>query len=343
VNGSSRFVAVNPYHFLAETNDFSTRAAMRRIAAYFRSLKEGGFAGVLWSASVSGMALHHTRVGTPFGGDPRRLGRLVEAIFREVDVLEAACAAARDATLEILADFRLYDDYFPGLGSRFEAAHQEMLWESRCGEFRLRGVLSLAYETVYSYRLQALEEVAGYTADGVVIDLDTCVAPLTPFRRRDFFGFNAPIADTHRSRTGEDIRAFDDVRYGRGPDLQIVDAEYVGGAFNRAIWHAVKGASLERFLSAASKMLKNSGRRVGFLRGRDEGILPMARMKLSEDKWLADGIVDDVFLARGAGEDKDTAVYLAAKRPGSRIISGANEDVDGSIVDYRELQGNQGD
>lgn len=334
----THLAAIHPYHFFPEGAPVAGRDAGKFIAAAFARLRDRGFTTVAWSTDVSGRALYHTKAGTPFGGDPRLMGRLIEPAFRDIDMLETACALAKDAHLELLAVTRVYDDYFPGLGSRFEASHHDMLWESRRGEFRLRGVLSLSYDDARDYRLSIIDELARYDAAGVVVSVESCVAPLTPFRRRDLFGFNPPIAEEHRRRAGEDIRAFDDVRYRRGADLQIVDVEYIGGDFNRPLWHEVKGAFFERFLAEASRTVKAAGRRMGFMRGREEGVLPMARLKLSEDKWLSAGVIDDLLLTRGAGDDKDMSVFLAARRPGSRVAAPEGCEVcDAVLTDYRDL------
>jgi hypothetical protein len=340
VSQKINIAAVHPYHFFPQGRHIAGEDASRHIAGEFRRMAGLGVTGVAWSADVSGRALYRTRAGTPFANDPRRAGRLIEPAFRDGDVLEMACAAARDANLELLIVTRPYDDYFPGLGSQFEAAHHEMLWESRGGEFRMRGVLSLSYDEVREYRLSLVDELLGYDAAGVVVSLESCVAPLTPFRRRDFFGFNCPIAAEHKGRTGEDIRAFEDIRYRRGADLQIVDAEYLGGEFNRAVWHEVKGAFFERFLAEVSRMGKARGKRVGFMRGREEGVLPMARLKLREDKWLKDGLIDDLLLTRGPGEDKELSAYLAARRPGARVaVPDDCEACDAKLTGYEDICG----
>jgi hypothetical protein len=339
VTEHSHIVVVHPFHFFPEGESITARVAAGHIAGTFARFRDMGVTTVAWSADVSGRALYHTGAGTPFGNDPRRAGRLIEPAFREADVLEMACAAARDAALEMLIVTRVYDDYFPGLGSGFEAAHQEMLWETRGGEFRLPGALSLSYDAAREYRLSLVDEIARYDAAGVVLSVESCAAPLTPFRRRDFFGFNAPIAAEHRARAGEDIRAFEDLRYRRGADLQIIDAEYVDGEFNRAVWHEVKGAFFERFLVEASRIIKTRGMRAGFMRGRDEGILPMARFKLSEDKWLAEGVIDDLLLTRGPGEDKDMSVYAAAQCPKSRVAAPeSSQGCDALLTGYEDLR-----
>lgn len=318
--GQCLFVSVNPYQHLTEKDELAG-GAVAAVRGLFEALARRGAAGVVWSVSVAGKALYRTRVATPFGGDMRASGRGLEAALAGVDLLEAACRAAGEAGLELHAAVRVYDDYFPGLGSRFEAEHQEMLWESRDGEFRLRGVLCLAYDEARDYRLKCVEEVARYDAAGVVIDLETTAAASTPFRRRDFFGFNAPTVETHRKRTGEDVRAFDSAEYRRATDLQIVDAVYGGGEFDREAWHQAKAEPFEAFARQAAALARKAGRRVGLARGRDEGPLPMARHALPAEGWLSEGLIDDLFVVRPPAEERPPA----APSHGGRIITTGGE------------------
>jgi hypothetical protein len=332
-SGQSRFAAVSPYALFSSADVVSARDAVKRIDQLFKALSDGGTTAIAWHSSACGKALYHTKVATPFSGDPHAAGRRIAAMLASVDFLKAAIEAAGKRRLELAVVARPYDDYFPGLASAFEAAHQECLWESRDGQMRLRGVLSLSYDEVVAYRLQVIEELAAYGADEVIIDLATMAASMTPIRRRDFFGFNAPIAEEHRRRFGQDIRAFDDVDYRRGPDLEIVDAVFFGGEFNREGWHEIKGEFFERFLIAASGIVKSAGQRAGFSRGYQEEILPMARMRLAADQWLSKGHIDDLFLPSGAGEDRDINTYISARQRGQRVITGAEtEGCDGTIT-----------
>ncbi len=318
----SKFAVVNPYlHFAAEEGltRSSLEASLGRLVT---ALRDAGATGIVWYATTAGVALYPTRIGTRLSGDTRRTGRLLEAALADWDILEAACAATRNARLETLIATRVYDERYPGLGSRFEAEHQSMLWESRCGEFRLPGVLCPAYDEVRAYWLACIEELAAYDADVVAVCLDTSAAALTPFRRRDFYGFNEPVAQAVRERTGRDIRAVEDARYRRGPDLQIVDAVYEGERFDHAVWHEVKGEFFEMYLAEASHIVKGAAKRLALCRGREEGPLPMARHNLPADKWLRAGIIDDLFLA-GVGSDRPLSTYLEAAGEGGRVLSPA--------------------
>ena len=337
-SGQARFVTISPYSLLSGTDAVSAGDAAKEIERTLKRAAQAGATGVAWQAAACGKALYQTKVATALSGDRRLRGRRLEAMLNEIDFLEAAIAAARAERLEFAVVSRPFDDYLPGLGSEFERRHQQFLWESRDGEIRLRGVLCLAYDEVLKYRLEIIEELARYGADAVVVDLETSAACMTPFRRRDFFGFNAPIGDEHARRFGEDIRAFDDVEYRRGSDLQIVDAVYRGGEFNREGWHGIKGEYFARFFEQASGIVKAAGKRFAFSRGREEGILPMARFAVPADRWLADGVVDDLFLPRGAGEDRDIAAYAAAKKPSQRIITPRGwDEIDGWIASLRDV------
>lgn len=332
-SAEQRFVVANPYALFSTGELVSSHAALRKFDELARALAGGGTTGMLWHASVCGKALYHTKVGTRLTGDPQLRGRRLEAMLAESDCLASAMAVCRRHGLEFHAVVRPYDDYFPGLGSAFEAGHRQCLWASRDGEFRMRGVMSMAYPEAVEYRLEIVEELCGYGPDGIVIDVESTASSMTPFRRRDFFGFNAPIADEHRSRFGQDIRAFDDVQYRRGPDLQVIDASYVGGDFDRAGWHAIKGEFFARFLGRTSELVKARGIRLGFARGKEEGIMPMARMALEADKWLSQGVIDDLFLPRGEGEDRELAAYLESRRDKSRVITGSGAGgADGSVA-----------
>ncbi len=335
-----RFFSISPYALLGASAVVSSAEALSHINTTFKQLRDAGVTDILWHASICGKALYHTRVATALSGDTRYRGRLLEAMLKSVDFLEAAATAGRNCGLSLSVVCRPYDDYFPGLACDFEASHQHCLWESRDGQFRLRGVLSMAYEEVRCYRLAVVEELASYDVDRVVIDLDSNAACMTPFRRMDFFGYNDPIAHAHLERFGEDIRAFDDIEYRRGHDLQIVDAHCLGGQFNRDGWHRLKGEYFETFLGEASRIVKAAHRRFGLLRGRIEGILPMARMSLPADSWLKNGLLDDLFLPYGAGEDRPLAAYLAARSASACVITSTSTNAgDGAIVNLGDIIG----
>jgi len=334
---------VSPFLQLAERQPETTGQVEKCISEQFTRLRESGVSAVALEACVCGRTLYPTEVATPFSQTRTAPGCCLGTLLRGMDVPGECCACAKDAGLEVFLVLRLWDDYFPGLASQFEAAHRHCRWESRDGEFSLPGVLSLAYDEVAGYRLEMVEELCARGADGVALSAESKAAAFTPFRRLDFFGFNEPYARAHMERFGEDIHAFDTAEYRRGPDLQLVDAVYSDGKFNAAGWHALKGEFLERFLERASKAARKSGKRLAFLRGRDEGILPMARMALPADTWLAGGIIDDLFLPEGPGDDRSLDDYLEEKSRGARVFSGDEDPrADGAVVPAADILSSEG-
>jgi len=325
-SGNPLFSTAEPYSLLKGKPPSSPKAALKEIREAVTRLADGGVTSVLWKVAICGKSLYHTAVATRFDGDNGASGRALAAALAGTDVLAAACDACRHARLEILLAVRPFDDYFPSLGSRFEAAHRHMLWESRDREFALRGVLSLAYPEAAAYRLEIVEELLAYDAAGIVIDVESNAAAMTPFRRRDFFGYEAPVAEAHRKAYGEDIAAFDGVEYRRASDLQIVDAVFAGGDFNREGWHSVKGSFFADFMKKAAALAKSKGKRLGLSRGREEGVLPMARMAVPADEFLRERVIDDLLLPRGAGQDRELSVYLSARPQGGRVASGMDSD-----------------
>lgn len=103
----------------------------------------------------------------------------------------------------------------------------------------------------------------------------------------------------------------------------------------------MKGDFFEAFLEKAADAVHGAGKRVGLVRGRDDGILPVARMELREAKWLEKGVIDDLFLGDGVGEGRELGEYLEAKGKTSRVFLGeeAGEGEDGVLEGIGEFLG----
>jgi hypothetical protein len=274
----------------------------------FENAKSGGISAMLFAPMVCGKAIYPSRVaGTMHKPQRTHPGSWrISQLMSQFDVMPEVSRLASEFDLKLLLYFRLNDDYFPGLEEDYLDAHPEWWWQSRCGDFKLRGWPCYHYPEVRDYKLRLLKEQLQYGVDGVLFELGRSHSFYSsPHREPAFFGFNPPIAEAVRARTGDDICAFDHMKHLMLEDgifkriPYVYSAEYVGAAkFDRQAWHWVKGEGFETFLREAREVL---GQKQVLVQGAYmpphpvaiEEIAP-ATFYLDAAKLARDGVIDGV-------------------------------------------------
>lgn len=240
------------------------RECLKRL---FGNAAGGGIRTILFAPMVCGKAIYPSKVA----GTMHKLQRThpgserISELMRAFNVMEEVPRLAGECGLELLLYFRLNDDYFPGIEESFLDAHPHWWWESRCGDFQLRGWPCYHYPEVREYKLKLLQEQLHYGVDGVLFEVARSHSFYSsPHREPDFFGFNEPIANAMREKTGQDIRAFDHMKHLALDDgafkriPYIYSAQYVDAPdFDREAWHYVKGEGFEHYLRSARAMAKD--------------------------------------------------------------------------------------
>jgi hypothetical protein len=282
------------------------RASLRSL---FEKAKLGGISTMLFAPMVCGKAIYPSRVAATMSkpvrthpGSPN-----IAELMSQFDVISEVARLSREFGLELMLYFRLVDDFFPGLEEININAHPEWWWQSRCGDFPLRGWPCYHYPEVREYKLRLLKEHLSYGFDSVLFDVGRSHSfYASPHREPDFFGFNSPIVDAMRSSTGKDISSFDHLEYlVLDKDLfakipYIYSAKYVGAVeFDREAWHWEKGRGFEMFLREARKLAGEQtevllqGAYVPPHPVAIEGIAP-ASFYLDSSKLAAGNVIDGV-------------------------------------------------
>jgi hypothetical protein len=278
------------------------RDALKRL---FEQSKSAGFDSVLWAPMICGKANYPSRVACVYQDTRMNKGsHRVAEMMRRFDPMEEAIRLSREFDLKLLVYFRLLDDYFPGLEEDFFDQRPHLWWQSRCGNYQLRGWPCYHEPQVREYKLALLKELLDYGPDGGLFELARSHSwYVSPHRQPDFFGFNPPIAKAFQDRHGVDIRQFD---YAKFLSIEqgvferipyVYSAAYVGAqTFDRTAWHWIKGEGFETFLRDARALL---GRKTSLMQG---GMCPPHPVALEEiapatfyldaGRLAAEGVID---------------------------------------------------
>ncbi len=172
--------------------------------------------------------------------------------------------------------------------SAFSRENPEFTVVDRAGRRRQWGVLSLAYPAVREHFLHRfLGLLSDYDFDGLFVCLRSQSRPADD---ADEFGFNPPVRDDFRQRTGLDL---------------------LNDPFNRQAWRDLRGGYLTRFLTELRAALDRRGLRlaVGVPRGRIMGP-PLGNQTLEWSKWIEAGLVDDLVIDQDSSRCPSTWLDL---------------------------------
>ncbi len=160
------------------------------------------------------------------------------AILAACDPPAVARAATRALGLRLALWLDLFDEFAPGLGSRFLREHPDCQWTSRDGRRFYEGLRCYGFPAAREHQLSVVAELAEYQPDLLYF----CTSCHSRHKARpgedDGYGFEAPVVARYRERYGADIR--------REP-------------FDTAAWHRVKGEGFSEFIGQAAGLLKARG------------------------------------------------------------------------------------
>lgn len=276
--------------------------SMKRV---FSKAKQSGFDTISWAPMVCGKAHFPSNVATRIGDNKLHKGApLVTELLGKFDPLEEAVKLSREFEMEIVFYFRFFDDYFPGLEDDFLTSRPGLWWQSRCGNYHLKGWPCYAQPAVRDYKMRLFKELAAYGPDGFMIEIARSHSMYTdPQRTPNFFGYDEPVAQEFKRRHGVDIRDFEYLDFLANEDgiysnvSYTYSANYVGAAdFDLEAWHWLKGEFVDSFIrdlkatTPASTFLLQGGVCPPHPAALDTG--DVVKYYIDTNKLAIDGIID---------------------------------------------------
>jgi hypothetical protein len=236
------------------------------VEGLFEKCARAGIRRMFWSVLTSGWSEYHSRILPLYDGRDKWEGwqKRVECI-RSFDALALAVELGRKYGISIIAYFRMFDDYFPGLLEENIDRIPHGWWESRCGKHRLLGWPDYWLPEVRDHKMKLVREIAGYGVRGFLFGLTRSHSLyFNPFRQPHFWGYNKTVADEYLRRYGVDIRKFEMIRaksISEGPFsvrglVFENEYEYVGAEkFDLPKWHDLKAEGALTFIRQVRREL----------------------------------------------------------------------------------------
>lgn len=222
-----------------------------------------GVTQVIWSVGFAGTADYPSKIMPHAAGADRGQHSIRAAeIKNQYDPLATAVELAQKHGIKLLAYFRMFDDYWPGMVDKFVDSLSDGWWASRCGRFHLKGWPCYWLDEVRKYKLSVVKEIAEYGVDGFVFGATRSHSfYVCPYTQPHFFGYNQPVASEFLRRYGVDISKFDYCvdHWTKDADsgFDVINGtEHVGAIeFDKAQWNWLKGESVTQFIREARKDL----------------------------------------------------------------------------------------
>jgi hypothetical protein len=259
----------------------------KRIEHLLNKCKQIGAKTIFWRVSVCGKVAYHSRIMSIFDGGLKNNhpGNKLAKILNKFDPLQVACNIAHNLDLKIYPWVTLFDDYYPGLQSKFSVEHPEYLFVSRDGKECFKGVLCYAYPEVREHKLSQIKELIEYDVDGIYLCTRSHARHSETSTYPDKFGYNQPIVEEYKKRY----------------KINILNED-----FDKIAWYKLQGEYFTLFLQQVKKELKkkNIALCVGINHKDDlsiPGASPMIKLKFDWKRWIREGIVDE--LVFGVGQD----------------------------------------
>ncbi len=272
----------------------------------FEECERAGIRRMFWSAGMPGYAEYHSKIQRWFGGQERRIySKRSAELVAEFDALELATRMGRKYGIDILPYFRMFDFGWPGLDDRALDKIDHGWWESRCGNFRLRGFPCYNMKEVRDRYLPIIKELLSYDVAGIMFMIGRNHTPyINPYRQPFMFGYNPAIAEEYKKRYAVDIREFEylesietDVL---GPPAWTSGIRYIGAKdFDVVKWRLVQGEGAVQFIREARCLMKAGSQVALEFNGHCIPQLPFgaepvpAKVLLDPVQLAADGLMDE--------------------------------------------------
>jgi len=159
-------------------------------------------------------------------------------ILSNYDPLQVAREFTTELGLDLYIWLDMFDEYHPGLCSRFLRENPRLRWLSRDGKRYFEGLRAYGFSECVENQLDVLRELAAYEPEGIYFS-SSCHSRFKD-RTGEWkeSGFEEPVVARYRERYGIDIRE------------QPFDMEK---------WHRIKGEFITEFFVEAKKVLDPCG------------------------------------------------------------------------------------
>ena len=273
-------------------------------------IEEGNADVCLWQVTACGNVTYRSNVENRLEWEARAPARAMKAVLDAYDPLRESVRHAKNFGLPLFGLMSLFDEGFPPMLSRLFQKHPHCQWADRTGSIYLRGVPCYDYEEAVAFRLELIKEVLSYGVDGLCLSLRSHCDQSTPYRQRDFFGFNTPVVNAFKERYGVNLRDFSDCEHTHDQNHFISEWKFIGGEFDTNAWHRLKGESLTLLLKEIRKlvgpdfpvwicflgpfermMLPPHLKDAAYL---TEGLHSFARFHIDWENWLEKKLVDAI-------------------------------------------------
>ena len=261
--------------------------------------KAGGVDTIFWRVSITGEMSYRTKVCTPCKGTDTEYAKRMADILKKMDPLEVAIKLCRKHDLQIFVYVSVFDEAC-GNGedvrwkSDFIEQHPECLLLTKAGE-RSSGLLCYAYEEARDYRVRQIEEILEYDPDGIFLEMRSHSGCY-----RGPIGFNQPLVDEYKNKTGKDPYSDDDFDY---TALMRIHGEYLTMLYRQIaeVTHTHNkrlaiGITLDDYAMHVDDMSVTSDEGLGWLE------VPSRIIHVDWRQWVEDGICDILVVGAGGVE-----------------------------------------
>lgn len=227
------------------------------IERLFQNCDRAGIRRVIWGTSN----MHPSKFRDMYLPDGRDGSRRLAKTLRTFNSLEAGSRLAKKYGITFIPYLRLMDFGYPGDCDEALDRIPHGWWESRCGQFKLRGWPCYNEKAVRDYMLQFIPEIMEYPVDGLMFMIGRNHVPYTnPHRQPHLFGYNPATAELYQRLYGVDIRKFDYCEHkmteALGQPAWLCGAEYFGTEpLDFVKWHLAKGEGLVQFIREARALM----------------------------------------------------------------------------------------
>jgi len=273
------------------------------IRSLVRSMADAGVTTVSWRVSLIGQVTYRSKVRTVVGACPAPMPEMYPGsaagsiVIQTCDPPAVAVNEARKCGVKIVMYVTLFDEYFPGMESKFEMDHPEYTWRHRFGKDRIRGLLSYAYPEVREHRLAEIRELLAYEPDGIYLDTGRSHCGIQPIMAMPLtggdpywqYGFNEPEVAEFKRRYGADPGSL----IGLQPRMDDVNFQN---------WNKLRGEYLTQFLRETRAVVNQAGKQltVGFYSDAEcylspvgrRGRVPLGLFHHDYETWAKENLVD---------------------------------------------------
>lgn len=314
----------------------------RDLLDLFDNLALAGFDATIWDTNWCGTALYHSSLLPVFRNAIRwATSQPLADMLKSRDPLSEAIELGHERGVKVLSYFRLLEEaYAPFDGHAFFREHPEYWWQTRCGMYRMVGWPLYNYPEVREHMLSRVDDLVSHGVDGFLFGLARTHIPyLLAYRWGDgnCFGFNPPVVEEFRRRTGVDLSTFSHVEEGATADhggMPFVYEHRWVGTEPYDVWEfrRLLGEGFDQFLREVRRRHPDTYIAIECGDGASGGTpeeLVAEPFRIDLEGLIADGTVDEYAQSRNyRGQDLTSALlprYQHIRDAGRQLTAWLND------------------